>query len=475
MVALVWFREDLRLTDHSALQAAVETDLPIISVYIYEDHLVEKLGGASKWWLHHSLLSLQESFKKLDGGLVFKKGSAKTVITDLIKKHSITHVFWHRRYDEHGRKEDQVLKSLLKKQGIICQSFPGYLLSEPHEVTNKTGDSFKVFRAFQSRIPTFEKDYQPLSAPKVIHFFKDSNSFSDKLESYNLLPHHPDWAGGLKQRWQPGEQTAQEYFQSFLEHDLKGYKVDRDYPFLDATSHLSPHLRWGEISIRQIWHTIQNHLVSNHLNYAATEKFLTELKWRDFCYYVLYHYSDLAHKSQKQEWDSFPWEDDNTFLKTWQKGLTGYPIIDAGMRELYATGYLPNRVRMIVASFLVKDLLQSWQKGAEWFMDTLIDGDEAINSFNWQWVSSSGYESSPYFRIFNPFLQGKKFDPEGKYVKKWVPELKNVPKKYIHAPWQMPESERFKVGLELGKDYPEPIVNHEEAAAKAIKLAKNLK
>ncbi len=462
MVAIVWFRNDLRLADHLALDATIKTGNPVLPLFIYDKNHPRLLGEASKWWLHHSLTSLKNNLNKLEADLILRQGNAFKVLKDIATKIPISHIFWHRRYGQEGIQQDIEIKSHFKELGVICHSFNGSLLFEPYTIKNKEGKPFKVFSAFWRHCLGQNSPGRPIPAPDRLIFDPQFKGISDTQESLGLLP-HPNWAKGLEDSWEPGEENAQKTLEIFLADHLKNYKKNRDYPVM-KTSRLSPYIRWGEISVRQLWHaTNQSGIFDGHD--ADSECFLSELGWREFAHHTLFHNPDLAQEPLRKDFKKFPWEQDQKLFDAWTKGLTGYPIVDAGMRELWTTGYMHNRVRMITASFLIKHLLQPWQKGEQWFWDTLVDADVASNPFNWQWVAGCGADAAPYFRIFNPTLQGEKFDPKGEYIKHWVPELRDFPNEFIHTPW-----------LYKGRpsSYPSPLVNHQKAREKALRAFKEM-
>jgi deoxyribodipyrimidine photo-lyase len=326
------------------------------------------------------------------------------------------------------------------------------------------GKPYRIFTPFWRALLKAGPPPSPLPAPTRLHF---AQAASDRLEDWGLLPTRPDWAGGLRARWAIGEDAAQERLADFMRQHLANYDEDRNRIDLDASSRLSPHLHFGEIGPRQIWHALAN-TTANGRGERGAESFLRELVWRDFAAHQLFHFPALASAPLKPEFGRFPWREDGAALAAWQKGRTGYPIVDAAMRELWTTGFMPNRARMIVASFLTKHLLLPWQEGADWFLDTLVDADLASNAVNWQWVAGSGVDAAPYFRIFNPVLQGEKFDPGGDYVRRWVPELAQLAAAHIHAPWQTPPLELAAAGVRLGETYPQPIVDHQKARARAL-------
>ena len=465
---IVWFRHDLRLADNPALAHACQTGAPVIPLYILEEteNNNRSLGAASLWWLHHSLKSLQTDLEKHKNLLILKKGKALTILTNLIKETGANQIFWNRRYDGPGIAIDRYLKKHFTDQKIICASFNGALLNEPWDIKNKQGTSFKVFTPFWKHCLAHKSPDHPLPVPEKI-LKATSVDASVQLESWNLLPTRPNWAKGFESMWRPGEAPALQHLDHFLNEGLTTYKERRNTPSEEnGTSLLSPYLQWGNISPRQIWHAVQPYLVSHSHDSASLHCFLSELGWREFSYHLLYYFPHLAEKPLRQNFAEFPWDTNPEALKKWQKGLTGYPIVDAGMRQLWHTGWMHNRVRMIVASFLIKHLLLPWQQGEEWFWDTLVDADPASNSMNWQWVAGCGADAAPYFRIFNPMLQGEKFDPKGDYVRRWVPELKGVETDWIHEPWKSPKPI---------KGYPAPVVDHIAARNRALTAYDHIK
>lgn len=471
--AIVWFRKDLRLSDNPALTQAVEENNEIIPIYIYEEGIPNawEIGGASKWWLHHSLQSLCDHFDSFGIKLILKKGNPLAILESLIEETQATAIYWNRRYEPYSILNDSKIKQTFNKHRIECKSFNGSLLIEPWEVLTQKNTYFKVFTRF------WNQSLKILDVPKDLPIPNlkrntNINFLSDNLNDWELLPKNPNWAREFKQSWNPGEIYAQKKLVHFIENHLENYSVERDFPGCTGTSALSSHLTFGEISSRQIWNAINNNNVGKKSKtlIESSHKYLAEIGWREFSYNLLYHFPKLPSDPFSERFQNFPWKKNESFLKAWQKGLTGYPIVDAGMRQLWHIGWMHNRVRMIVASFLTKDLLINWTEGAKWFWDTLVDADLANNSASWQWVAGCGADAAPYFRIFNPILQSQKFDPEGKYIKQWIPELSNLPIKYIHAPWEAPEEILKKSNIELGLDYPNPIINHAEAKAKALDL-----
>jgi deoxyribodipyrimidine photo-lyase len=462
---LLWFRQDLRLEDHPALQAAMSKGGAIIPVYIWspEEEGEWSLGGASKWWLHGSLLSLQNELKAAGLSLIIRRGSSQEVLNSLAEEVSADAVFWSRRYEPYAIKRDAAIKAALKKKGLQAQSFNSSLLYEPWTISNRQQKPFQVFTPFWRHCTSSQEPDLPLSKPLTLthHCYRDVID-SDSLDMLDLLPKHR-WDSGLTEFWQPGTLGAKKHLNDALKNVVENYIETRDYPAIAGTSTLSPYLHFGEISPRMIWHAVKQHIQGE-----AGEPFLRQLGWREFAHHLLYHFPHTPCQPLRSQFNAFPWNDDDEMLKKWQKGYTGYPIVDAGMRQLWSTGWMHNRVRMIVGSFLVKDLLLPWQRGAQWFWDTLVDADLANNTLGWQWVGGCGADAAPYFRIFNPVRQGEKFDEDGVYVKRWVPELKDLPAQWIHKPWEAPDNILRQAGVILGETYPKPIVDHAEARERAL-------
>lgn len=473
MKTIVWFRQDLRLNDNPALYSALKED-EVIPIYIWDELLdgVLTLGGASKWWLHHSLQRLAESLSEYNLPLYLFNGDAEPVLKNVLHTTGANRVVWNRCYEPAAIERDTRLKRNLKELGVSVDSFNSNLLFEPWEVQNKSGSFFKVFTPFWkqclTQIPQLFLDTGSLleEASPVATY----NLESIILNDLNLLPANPNWADELKfeQLWTPGEGGAQVVFKNFLENHIVDYKDKRDFMSCNATSRLSAHLHFGEISPRQIWETCRELLPRYKENAKGIQCFLSEIGWREFSYHLLFHVPTLPFNPFKQEFNGFPWNKNDVYLKAWQQGKTGIPIVDAAMRELWQTGYMHNRARMIVASFLTKNLRIHWKKGADWFWDTLVDADMASNSASWQWVAGCGADAAPYFRIFNPVLQGEKFDVDGAYVKRWVPELSQLPSKYIHQPWGASKEILNDAGVVLGESYPKPIVDLKQTRDEAL-------
>ncbi len=464
--AIVWFRQDLRLLDNPALAAACR-DHVVIPIYIL-DEVNKAIGAAQRWWLHHSLTSLDSGLKKIGLNLCLRQGNPLDILEQLVRDYRIEFIYWNRCYEPDAIARDTAIKELFQKRGIRVISSNGSLLHEPWQITNKAGHFFKVFT------PYWRTCLQQMKTPNphiVTYTSSKLTVHGEELASWKLLPQNPNWAEAFGHYWQPGEEGAGLKLADFVETHLTGYSTSRDEPAKDTTSKLSPHLHFGEISPWQVWRAIEAVKLDKDCDLKSSDRFLSEIGWREFSYHLLYYMPSLPHTNFKLNFDAFPWKNDPEFLKRWQDGQTGYPIVDAGMRELWHTGYMHNRVRMIVASFLTKDLFIDWRFGASWFLDTLVDADLANNSASWQWVAGCGADAAPYFRIFNPVLQGEKFDAQGAYVKRWVPELKPVPIQWIHKPWMAPQD---KLGLCLGKDYPKPMIDHTEARKQALLYYKNL-
>lgn len=467
--AIVWFRQDLRLDDNPALAQACANHQEILCLYILEEEPSIPLGSAQRWWLHHSLTCLDQQLQKHGLQLILKSGAVITVIDNLIEAHKIDAIYWNRLYEPAHIRRDKQVKTKLQSRDLTVESFNGSLLNEPWTVKNQSGSYFKVFTPF------WKQCLRQIDLPKIKKIDSWPQSIkenSDNIDDWNLRPGKPNWAKAFSNYWQPGSKGAWLKLEYFLEEHLNVYREARDVPKLMATSRLSPHLHFGEISPMQVWRATQDVKNDPETNQKSADSFLSEVGWREFSYHLLFHFPKLITDNFRSEFDDFPWHDDQEALRRWQKGITGYPIVDAGMRELWKTGYMHNRVRMIVASFLTKDLFIDWRKGAAWFDDTLLDADQASNYASWQWTAGCGADAAPYFRIFNPVLQGEKFDPEGVYIRKFVPELEEVPNKWIHKPWQAPVDE---LPFQLGDTYPEPIVDHSDAREKALKYYQQIK
>ncbi|MBB6483599.1 cryptochrome/photolyase family protein [Rhizobium lusitanum] len=471
---LLWFRKDLRLDDNHALHAAAISDRPIIPVYIREPEAkgCGPLGAAQEWWLHHSLAALQESLDRLGSKLILREGDALTVLEALLAETDAEAVVWNRRYDPAGIAVDTHIKTALRNKGIEANSFAGQLLHEPSRLRTGSGTPYKTYTPLWRALEQSDEPPFPIDAPAKLAAPQRWPQ-SDKLDSWSLLPSKPNWACDFPDMWTPGEAAAHEKLEEFIDAAIDGYAVDRDFPDKPATSLLSPHLALGEISPARVWHATRG--LSGKIPTDNIVRFRKELAWREFCYHQLFQFPKLGYANWSDRYDDFPWREDPRLFDSWRRGQTGYPIVDAGMRQLWRHGWMHNRVRMIVASFLIKDLLIDWREGEAWFRDTLVDADPAANAANWQWVAGSGADASPFFRIFNPVLQGEKFDRDGHYVRTFVPELAALDRKYIHRPFEAPDDVLKCAGIELGTHYPRPIIDHAAARQRALDAHASLK
>jgi deoxyribodipyrimidine photo-lyase len=478
MLTLLWFSRDLRLTDNPAVAAAIARGGPIVPVFILDDLDAGEWapGGSSRWWLHGSLRALDESLRQRGNRLVLRRGPAEIVINKLLDQTGADAVYWNRRYEPWATARGGRLESMLKNRDIEARSFNSALIREPCTVTTQKGKPFRVFTPFWKALRAIGVSGPAAAAPKRI---PGPETFPDgePLSSWALLPTAPDWAKGMQAIWTPGEAGAQARLAEFVSNAAAHYRDRRNMPSVVGTSRLSPHLHFGEVGPRQIWRAITAHALAHTGNPipVGVETYLSEIAWREFSYHLLFHFPTLPEAPLPPEFALFPWIEDARDLSAWQRGLTGYPIVDAGMRELWSTGWMHNRVRMIVASFLIKDLLLDWRVGEKWFWDTLVDADLASNSANWQWVAGCGVDAAPYFRVFNPSLQGAKFDPDGDYVRRWVPEIGKLPNSMLHSPWKARSIELADAGIRLGRTYPVPIVEHGVARQRALDAFKQIK
>ncbi|MEG9248848.1 deoxyribodipyrimidine photo-lyase [Arthrobacter sp. Soc17.1.1.1] len=458
-VTVVWFRDDLRISDNPALAAAADSGDDVVACYILDDQTdgIRPLGGASRWWLHHSLAALGASLGELGIPLVLRRGAVGEVLPGLVQEAAAHAVVWNRRYGLAERTADSSLKESFAGQGIEATSYQANLLYEPWEVTSGSGEAYKVFTPFWRACLAYRTPRRPLPAPDALH---GPALGSEDLDAWGLLPTTPDWAEGLRATWTPGEAGAHARLDDFLEDAAHGYKDNRDLPAVQGTSRLSPHLRFGEISPFEVWHAAQAR--SDSSTAEDIRVFGSELGWREFSWQLLYFNPQLATVNYRPEFDAFAWESSTEReLEAWQRGRTGYPLIDAGMRQMWEIGWMHNRVRMATASFLIKNLMIDWRVGEQFFWDCLVDADAASNAASWQWVAGSGADASPYFRIFNPVLQSKKFDPQGAYLVRFVPELADA--ENLHEPWK---------GAAPG--YPERVVDLKESRQRALSAYKAL-
>tara|TARA_Y100000589_G_scaffold331306_1_gene384252 strand:- start:1048 stop:2469 length:1422 start_codon:yes stop_codon:yes gene_type:complete len=467
-ISIHWFKQDLRLRDNPSINYLSEKEEKTLFIYIWDninDYL--SLGSASKVWLHHSLEYLN---KQLNGKLLIFDDSAINVFKKLIQDFKISSVSWNRCYDQASIKNDAKIKIFLKKHIEDVKSFNGSLLWEPWEILKADGTPFKVFTPFyKNGCLAANPPRKPLT--KKIKIFDSKYS----LNKINFLKPNKknNWAFKITNEWKIGEEFAYEAMNNFFKFGITDYKEGRNFPSKQNVSKLSPFIHWGQISPNTLWWKCNENNIN--IKQENIDTFKSELGWREFSYYLLFHFPHVTEKNLQVKFDNFDWEFNKIYFERWTKGQTGYPIVDAGMRELWETGYMHNRVRMIVGSFLVKNLLIHWKKGERWFWDCLFDADVASNSSSWQWVAGTGADAAPYFRIFNPVTQGQKFDPDGEYTKKYVPELTKLPLKYLFNPWDCPENISKEIEFEIGKNYPNPIVNLKESREKALKVFASLK
>ena len=467
MTAICWLRNDLRLDDQPALRAVAAG--PALYVYVHDENATGRpLGGASRWWLDKSLRAFAQALQAIGGRLDVVAGDPAEILPALARGAEL--LTFTRAYSAAERATEAKVCDALARAGVQTRGFNGQLLREPWELEREGGFIPKVFTPFWRRLREAGPFDAPQGAPRRLHEADWPAHAPPRLEidALGLHPHKPDWSGGLAQMWTPGEAGAKARLHAFLDKALAHYADRRDIPAGVTTSQLSPHLRFGEISARRVYAAAEG-AAERGAPRRDVEKFQAELGWREFSYSLLYREPKLATKNWSPRFDAFPWRDDEAGLEAWRRGRTGYPIVDAGMRELWTTGFLHNRVRMIVGSFLTKHLGLDWRRGEAWFWDTLCDADEANNPASWQWVAGSGADAAPYFRVFNPVLQSEKFDAEGEYIRRFVPELAELDARFIHAPWRAPELSLRSAGVRLGVTYPRPIVDLDEGRNRALR------
>jgi deoxyribodipyrimidine photo-lyase len=477
MTTLVWFRQDLRIADNPALNAALEAAAPVIPVYVHApaEEGAWAPGGASRWWLHHGLERLDDDLARVGSRLILRTADdSLAALSELVRESGATRIVWNRRYEPAIIARDQKIKSALRAAGVETASFNSALLHEPWTVKTRTGGPFQVYTPYWRHCLGLDDPGDPLPAPARLpapaHW-----PASAKLDALGLLPNF-DWASGIRSAWAPGSAAAHTLLQRFLAESFEDYAALRDQPGVRGTSRLSPHLHFGEIGPREVWHAARRLALERGRHSTwRTSQFLAEIGWREFAYHLLYHFPRTPEQPLRAAYAQFPWRSDRTAASAWARGSTGYPIVDAGLRELWRTGWMHNRVRMIAASFLIKDLLINWTEGARWFWDTLVDADLASNTLGWQWVAGSGADASPFFRVFNPMTQGKRFDPQGIYVRRWIPELTRLPDVFIHQPWTAPPAVLAAAGVTLGGNYPERLVDHEVARRAALEAHSTVK
>ena len=466
---IYWFRDDLRLHDLPALKAAVVTGSPVLACYILDDESPEhwRMGSASRWWLHHSLDALSCNIEELGGRLYLASGCPEQILGALAQDTGASKVFCSRSYEPWAQALERRAEAALEKLDVELLSFGGALLFDPDQVKTQAGTPFKVYTPFWKACRLSVEPGLPAGAPEV-KFWKNRKHLGMSLPDLTLTSSAEGRADTWQQYWQPGEQGATQRLREFLDERLILYAQGRDFPGLDATSLLSAHLHFGEISPNRVYHAVRQAVMARPELELAADKFLNELGWREFSRYLLFHFPEVPDKAFKPAFEAFPWVGSVESLAAWQEGNTGYPMVDAGMRELRQTGYIHGRVRMVVASFLCKHLLIDWRVGERFFWDSLVDADLANNASGWQWVAGSGADAAPYFRIFNPITQGKKFDGSGTYVRRWVPELAALPDRFLFRPWDAPKSLLQECDVTLGSDYPLPIVDHKPARESAL-------
>ncbi len=475
----MWFRQDLRLQDNAALAAALGRGGAVLPVYIWDEAGQErwKLGEASRWWLHHSLKALDVSLRERGSRLAAARGTSLEILRKLVKVTGAGAVYWNRRYEPAAIARDKIVKAALAEGGVEAKSFNSALLFEPHTITNKAGGPFQLFTPFWRHCLSL-KVAEEIAVKAKMFPAPERWPGSVELKALELLP-RVRWDARFYEAWKPGEVGAKKRLRYFFAKIAAEYEKQRNFPGVDGVSRMSPHLHFGEIGPRQIWAAARAQAKETGIFPAngGVQKFLGEVGWREFAHHLLYHFPTTPVQPLREEFTEFRWasDPDGKKLKSWQRGLTGYPIVDAGMRELWATGWMHNRMRMVAASFLVKHLRLSWMSGAEWFWDTLVDADLANNTLGWQWSAGCGTDAAPYFRIFAPVLQGGKFDADGAYVRRWVPEIAALPDAFLQAPWEAPEEVLTNAGVKLGGNYPRPIVDHKTARTEALEAFKRLK
>jgi len=470
--ALLWFRRDLRLADNPALQTLLEDGHTPLPVYIHDEPDSDwQTGAASAWWLHHSLIALQRSLQQHGSDLLVFQGDPLDILTRLLQQTGADRLAWNRLYEPAHRARDARIRQALEKQGCHVSSHNAALLRGPRENLKKDGTPYRVFTPFWKKLHGIGPSRGIIGDSETLPAF-DASHITDtvSVDSLELLP-TVKWDKAFYTHWTPGEDGAWKALQHFSDQNLLDYTAHRDRPALAGTSHLSPHLHFGEISPLQIWNSLSNRAATTTTRgiIPATESYLREIAWREFSYHLLYHFPSTPLQSMDKRFNGFPWRKNyKRDLQRWQRGQTGIPLVDAGMRELWATGYMHNRVRMIAASFLVKNLLIPWQEGARWFWNTLVDADLANNTMGWQWCAGCGADAAPYFRIFNPVLQGEKFDKAGLYIRRWLPELARLDNRFIHKPWAADPATLADAGVILGKDYPQPLVDLQDSRRQAL-------
>ena len=475
--AIVWFRRDLRVADNPALLHAIQLKMRIVPVFIWDpasEHPWEP-GAASQWWFHHSLERLERKLRSYGSRLILRSGDTLKELDTLIQETGAAAVFWNRLYEPAVIARDKVIKSSLHQRGIIADSFNAALLVEPWQLLNSSGRPYQVFTPYWKALKNQYTPARPPAAPIEL-YNPPSFPAAVPLDELGLLP-RLDWAEGFRETWKPGEDGAWEELRKFDGKILAEYKEHRDRPDLTGTSRMSPHLHFGEISPRQIWWEVLELLQKKHsgVSELQAETYLRQIAWREFAHHLLFHYPHTIDQPLREQFAAFPWRKNERQLTLWEEGQTGYPAVDAAMRELWRTGWMHNRMRMVVGSFLVKDLLIPWQAGSRWFWDTLVDADLANNTLGWQWIAGCGADAAPFFRIFNPVKQGEKFDPRSVYTRRWVPELLHLRDELVQQPWIASNAELAAAGVILGDTYPQPMVDHAKARERALSALAKVK
>ena len=468
-IGVVWIREDFRIENNAALSYATQNHNHVIALYIYNNNDYDNKREAQKWWLSKSLKIFEKDLSPFKINLQILKGDELDIFSKLKKKDKVS-IYWNKIYEPDVIAKGKKIRDIFLKNEIDFKYFKGNILNEFQEVTKNDGTPFKVFTPFWRNAEqkyinsTPAKDYKIKKCASGKFFFKKS------IESEDILP-KKNWFKKFENYWEVSEDKSKKILKNLLDNKIKDYGTSRDIPSIEGTSKLSPYIKHGQIHVGTIWKKC-NELKSKGIGYR---KYINELGWREFSHSLINYFPEFLRGNFRKEFDKFPWVKNEKFLKAWKSGMTGYPIVDAGMRELYETGWMHNRIRMVVGSFLVKHLRINWVEGEKYFRNCLLDFNKANNVAQWQWVAGCGADAAPYFRIFNPILQGEKFDKEGIYVKRWVPELKNVPSKFIHKPWEMDSEYQYSIKTIIGKDYPNPIVIHEKARAAALNAFQTLK
>ena len=486
--AIVWFRNDLRLADNPALHRAVDDSAAVVPLFIWapEEEGDWPPGGAHRWWLHHALQALDANLREKGSRLTLRTGESLRELRAVLCATGADAVYWNKRYAPALFQRDLAMEEALREDGTAFEVFDSRILHDPDRIQTTSGGPYHVYTPFWNKLKATLEVPPPLGAPHMgASNAPESWPASADIGELALTPEAQDgvdWAEGFRATWSAqgagravGEQGAHERLDFFLEHKLANYAELRDRPDRDGTSMLSPRLHHGELSPRQVWHAVQD-WIQNGVMRAQADVFLQEIAWREFSYHILHHYPETLTEPLKEKFKAFNFKaQSKVALERWQKGQTGYPVVDAALRQLWRLGWMHNRMRMTVGSFLTKDLLIPWDEGARWFWDTLVDGDLGNNTMGWQWCAGCGADAQPFFRIFNPVSQGTKYDPNGDYVRRWVPELKDLPTKHLHAPWDAPEDVLDKTGVTLGETYPEPIVDHKTARERALERYNKIK